>query len=275
MNWVGGARVGAHRLASALLSQQQGVPRADSAPQTKTSMCTHTHTHAACTHHMHTQAHTQTYTKTDTRMHSCKHTQTYPCVHTPIHRHTHIYADWQAHKPTFMQTCAGAQDTHSAGSTTPTSSSTSSTLKGLPCPRVGPHLLILQTSENQAPLGHNHFCFPQKELPPNLWSLRAQRPKTLMVLCWAGLSRDIGGHQVTSLRHLEASFPPNWKMTGHVPVCTTRLRAQGDVPEPSLRRKWGLLLLVMELDRPERNRMTWRSSGDSGQVGSVHPICCC
>ena len=59
--------------------------------------------------------------------------------------------------------------------------------------------------------------------------------------------------------------------TRHVLDHARRLRAQGDVPEPSVRRKWGLLLLVMELDRPERNRMTQRSSGDPGQVDSVHP----
>ena len=201
MSWAGGARVGANRLASA-----RALPAAGSA-QNRLSpadadqyMWTHTHTHAACTHHMHTQAHKQTNIKTDTRIPMCAHTHTqahiYLCglvgsqtrLHANMCRRTRHTQGWKHHPHLIVR---------------------SSTLKGLSCPRVGPHLLILQTSENQAPLGHNHFCFPQKELPPNLWSLRAQRPKTLMVLCWAGLSRDIGGHQVTSLRHLEASFPPN------------------------------------------------------------------
>ena len=71
----------------------------------------------------------------------------------------------------------------------------------------------------------------------------------------------------------EPAFPQfgGCTATRHVLDHARRLRAQGDVPEPSVRRKWGLLLLVMELDRPERNRMTWRSSGDPGQVDSVHP----
>ena len=101
MNWVGGARVGAHRLASALLSQQQGVPRADSAPQTKTSMCTHTHTHThtCCMHPPH--AHTSPYTD----LHKNRHTHALMQAHTgiPMCAHTHT----QAH--TYLCGLAGSQ----------------------------------------------------------------------------------------------------------------------------------------------------------------------
>ncbi|CAM9671635.1 unnamed protein product, partial [Rangifer tarandus platyrhynchus] len=72
-------------------------------------------------------------------------------------------------------------DTPSAGSTTPTSSSASSTLKGLSCPRVGPHLLILQTSENQAPLGHNHF--PRRSYHQTYGASELNVPRPSRSLC--------------------------------------------------------------------------------------------
>ena len=136
-----------------VLSQQQGVPRADSAPQTQTSMCvhTHTHTHTCCMHPPH--AHTSPYTDLHKNRHTHASTHRHTHVHTPIHRNTYIHADWQAHKPPVCKR-AGAQDTHRAGSTTPTSPpASSSLLKGLAHLRVGPHC---------------SFCVPQR--PRLLWT---------------------------------------------------------------------------------------------------------
>ena len=77
-----------------------------------------------------------------------------------------------------------------------------------------PTLLILQTSENQAPLDHNRLCFLQKELPANLGALELSVPRPPLSCAGEGF-RDTGDHQVTSFRHSGASFPPVWRTYSH------------------------------------------------------------
>ena len=169
-------------------------------------------------------------------------------------------------------TCTHA---HSEGSTTTTSPSASCTLKRTFRPRVGPRLPRSADLTDPGPSGPGPALLLQKQLP-NLRSLGAHRPESLRGPARGEGSRDPGAQYVTPLRHSGASFPQMGRSaaTGHVPHRVRRLRAQGDVPEPSVRSTWGLLMLVMELDRPERDTMTWRSSGDTAAGGQRAPICC-
>lgn len=238
-------------------------------------MCTHAHAHtrAARIHHVHTQARTQTHTETDACTHASTqgHTRVRTHPHTGTHPHTCPTCGQEGAQPARPQACAGA-DTRSAE--TPPQLSTGFfqlVESAFPAPSW-PTLLILQTSENQAPLDHDLLCFLRKELPANLGALELSVPRPPLSLAGKGFP----GTQETIRSHLldirEPAFPQfgGCTATGHILDHARRLRVQGDVPEPSVRRKWGLLL-VTELDRPERNRMTWRSSGDPGQVDSVHP----
>ena len=232
---------------------------------------THTHTHTHMLHAPTTCTHKPIHRLTQKQTHSCKHTQAYPCAHT--HTREHIYPCGPAGSQTIcVQTCRRTRHTqcwkHHPHLTTGFFQFVE---RACPSPSWST-LLILRTSENQAPLDHDRLCFLQKELPANLGALELSIPRPSLSCAGEG-SRDTGGRQVTFLDIQEPAFPQFGRCTatGHVFDHARRLRAQGDVPEPSVRRKWGLLLLVMELDRPERNRMTWKSSGDPGQVDSVHP----
>ena len=159
LEWVE-ERTGCSGLASAHALRQQGVPRADSAPQMQTSMCVHTHTHthihthtrAACIHHVHTQAHTQTHTKTDTCTHASTH-GAYPCVHTPMHRHTYSRVDRKAHKPPTRKHVQAHRHTQCWRHHPHLTPASSGLLKALSHLRVGPHCL---------------FCKPQRTRP--LWT---------------------------------------------------------------------------------------------------------
>ena len=178
----------------------------------QTRMCVHTHT--CCMHPPH--AHTSPYTDShkNRHMHSCKHTQghthvrTHPCTGTHIavwtgRRTNHPHANMCRHT-----------DTRSAGNTTPTSPRFFRFVESaFPSPSW-PTLLILQTSENQAPLDHNRLCFLQKELPANLGALELSVPRPPLSCAGEGF-RDTGDCQVTSFRHSGASFPPVWRMYSH------------------------------------------------------------
>lgn len=271
----GEERTGGSGLASARALPATGGARADSAPQTQAA-CVHTpkHTRAARVHHVHTQARTQTHTETDTCTHASTqgHTRVRTHPYTGTHPYTCPTCGQEGAQPTRPQTRAGT-DTRSAE--TPPHLSTGFfqlVESAFPSPSW-PTLLILQTSENQAPLDHDLLCFLRKELPANLGALELSVPRPPLSLAGEGFP----GTQETIRSHLldirEPAFPQfgGRTATGHTLDHAKRLRVQGDVPEPSVRRKWGLLLLVTELDRTERNRMTWRGSGDPGPGGQCAP----
>ena len=188
------------------------MPRADSAPQMQTRMCVHTHT--CCMHPPHAETSPCTDSHKNRHMHSCKHTQghthvrTHPCTGTHIavwtgRRTNHPHANMCRHT-----------DTRSAGNTTPTSPRFFRFVESaFPSPSW-PTLLILQTSENQAPLDHDRLCFLQKELPANLGALELSVPRPPLSCAGEGF-RDTGDHQVTSFRHSGASFPPVWRTYSH------------------------------------------------------------
>lgn len=176
------------------LSRQQGVPELTQLRRRKQHVCTHPNTAACCVHHVHTQARTQTHTETDTCTHAS--TQGHTCAH-----HTHPYTGTH---PYTCPTCGQEERTNhppantcrhrhtQCGDTAPTSTGFFQLVETLSHLPVGPSLLILQTSERQAPLDHDLLCFLGRRLPANLGALELSVPRPPLSLAWGGLSR---GHR--------------------------------------------------------------------------------
>ena len=158
LEWVE-ERTGCSGLASARALRQQGVPRADSAPQMQTSMCVHTHTHTHThTHVLHastTCTHKPIHRLTQKQTHALMqaHTGAYPRAHTPMHRHTYSRVDRKAHKPPARKHVQAHRHTQCWRHHPHLTPASSGLLKALSHLRVGPHCL---------------FCKPQRTRP--LWT---------------------------------------------------------------------------------------------------------
>ena len=169
--------MGAHRLASARALPAAGGAQSRLSPaDTDQYVCTHTHTHTHMLHAPTTCTHKPIHRLTQKQTHSCKHTQAYPCAHT--HTQEHIYPCGLAgSQTTCMQTCRRTRHTqgwkHHPHLTTGFFQFVE---RDCPSPSWST-LLILRTSENQAPLDHDRLCFLQKELRANLGALELSIPR--------------------------------------------------------------------------------------------------